>query len=56
VSLHHAIKSHWSESIAPPSALDGGERPASRPSRFIPRERDPGGGWVGPRAGLDAVN
>jgi hypothetical protein len=32
---------------------------ASRPGRFTPRERAPGtcwiGGWVGPRAGLDAV-
>jgi hypothetical protein len=48
--------------IAPPfltSALDGGEWSASRPYRIIPRERAPGthwvGGWVGPRAGLDAV-
>jgi hypothetical protein len=34
-------------------------RPASRPVRFTPREKTPGihwiGGWVGPRAGLDAV-
>jgi hypothetical protein len=41
------------------SALDGGEWPASRPSRFTPRERAPGthriGGWVGPRAILEAV-
>jgi hypothetical protein len=41
------------------SALDGGERSASRPGRFTPRERDPGthwiGGRVGPRAVLDAV-
>jgi hypothetical protein len=32
---------------------------ASRTGRFTPRERVPGtpwtGGWVGPRAGLDAV-
>jgi hypothetical protein len=39
--------------------LDGGEWSASRPGRFTPRERAPGthwiGGWVGPRAGLDAV-
>jgi hypothetical protein len=38
------------------SALDGGVLPASRPGRFILRERAPGthwiGGWVGPRAGL----
>jgi hypothetical protein len=41
------------------SALDGGERSASRPDRFTPRERAAGthwiGGWVGPRAFLDAV-
>jgi hypothetical protein len=48
--------------IAPPfltSELDGGEWPASCPSRFTPGERVPGthwtGGWVSPRAGLDAV-
>jgi hypothetical protein len=41
------------------SALDGGEWSASHPGRFTPRERAPGthwiGGWMGPRAGLDAV-
>jgi hypothetical protein len=41
------------------SALDGGEWSASRPGRFTPSERAPGnhwiGGWVGPRAVLDAV-
>jgi hypothetical protein len=41
------------------SALDGGEWSASRPGRFTPWERAPGtpwiGGWVGPRAVLDAV-
>jgi hypothetical protein len=41
------------------SQLDGGEWLASRSGRFTPRERAPGthwiGGWVGPRAGLDAV-
>jgi hypothetical protein len=41
------------------SALDGGEWSASRPGRFTPRERAPRahwiGGWVGPRAVLDAV-
>jgi hypothetical protein len=40
------------------SALNGGERSASRPGRaFTPGERTYGthctGGWVGPRAGLD---
>jgi hypothetical protein len=41
------------------SALDGGKWSALRPGRFTPRERAPGihwiGGWVGPRAVLDAV-
>jgi hypothetical protein len=41
------------------SALDGGEWSASRPGRFTPGEIGPGndgiGVWVGPRAGLDAV-
>jgi hypothetical protein len=41
------------------SALVGGEWSASRPGRFTPREKTSGshwiGGWVGPRAGLDAV-
>jgi hypothetical protein len=40
------------------SAIDGGERSASRPARFTPKERAPGthwiGGWVGPRAVPDA--
>jgi hypothetical protein len=41
------------------SALDGGEWWASHTVRFTPRERAPDtrwiGGWVGSRAGLDAV-
>jgi hypothetical protein len=41
------------------SALDGGEWSASRTGRLTPRERAPGthsiGGWVGPRAVLNAV-
>jgi hypothetical protein len=41
------------------SALDGGEWPASRPGHFNPGEKGPGthlkGGWVGPKAGLDAL-
>jgi hypothetical protein len=40
-------------------ALDGGKWSTSRPGRFTPRERVRGtrwiGGWVGFRAGLDAV-
>jgi hypothetical protein len=57
------MKASWeSGGIAPrivTSALDGGEWSASRPGRFTPRKRAPGihwiGGWVGPRAVLDAV-
>jgi hypothetical protein len=48
--------------IAPPvltSELDGGERSASRPSRFTVGEIAPGshwiGDWMGPRAGLDVM-
>jgi hypothetical protein len=41
------------------SALDAGEWSASRSGRFTPRETASGthwiGGWVGPRAVLDAV-
>jgi hypothetical protein len=41
------------------SALQGGKWSASRPGRFTSREIAAGihwiGGWVGPRAGLDAV-
>jgi hypothetical protein len=41
------------------SALDGGERSASHPGRFTPRERAPCtywiGGCVGPRAILHTV-
>jgi hypothetical protein len=40
-------------------ALNGGERLASYPGQYIPRQRAPGThwmeGWVGPRAGLDIV-
>jgi hypothetical protein len=41
------------------SALDGGERSALSPGRFITREGTPGTHWIGgcvdPRAGLDTV-
>jgi len=41
------------------SALDAGERSASRRGRFYPTERASGthwiGGWLGPRSSLDAV-
>jgi hypothetical protein len=56
------MKAYWgSGGIAPRIrlALNGGEWSASRPGRFTPRERVPGthwiGGWVDPRAVLDAV-
>jgi hypothetical protein len=60
---HHTMKTCWgSGGVAShifTSALDGGKWSASRPGCFIPRERAPGTysieGWVGPRAGLDAV-
>jgi hypothetical protein len=43
----------------PDLALERNEWSVLRPSRFAPRERDSGthwiGCWVGPRAGLDAV-
>jgi hypothetical protein len=61
VSRINSMKTYGgSGSIAAPfltSALDGSKSSASRPGRFIPRY--PGihwiGGWVGPGAGLDAV-
>jgi hypothetical protein len=41
---HHAMKVYWewrySSTHSVTSALDGGERSASRPGRFTPRERD----------------
>jgi hypothetical protein len=41
------------------TTLTGGEWSASRPGHFTPEERLSGtnwlGGWVGPRAGLDAM-
>jgi hypothetical protein len=59
----HAIKAYWGVELQLhailTSALDGGEWSASYPGRFTPKERDLGihyiEGWVGPRAGLDAV-
>jgi hypothetical protein len=60
---HHAMKAYWGRRCIAPhsltSALDAGEWSASRPGLFTNRERAPGtlwiGGWVGPRAVLDAV-
>jgi hypothetical protein len=58
---HEGVLGKWrySSTYSLTSALDGGERSASRPGRFTPRERAPEthliGVWVGPRAVLDAV-
>jgi hypothetical protein len=56
------MKTYWGCGGVIPRILDLGTRrecSASRPGRFIPRERAPGthwiGGWVGPRAVLDTV-
>jgi len=44
---------------SPTAVPDGGEWPASVPARSTPRKRAPGthrtGGWVDPRASLDAM-
>jgi hypothetical protein len=63
LTKHHAMKTYWEVEVqlhaSLTSALDGGEWLASRPDSFTPRERASGthwiGGWVGPRALLDAV-
>jgi hypothetical protein len=63
LTKHHAMKMYWGVEVWLHafliSALDGGEWSASRLGRFTPRERAPGthwiGGWVGPRAVLEAV-
>jgi hypothetical protein len=60
---HHAMKVYWgveySSTHSLTSALDGGEWSASLPGRFTPKEIAPNthwiGGWVGPRAVLDAM-
>jgi hypothetical protein len=57
---HEGVLEEWrySSTHSLTSALDGGKWSASRPGRFTSRERVPGthwiGGWVGPRAVLDA--
>jgi hypothetical protein len=60
VARHENV--HGTKFIGPlflTSALDGGEWSSSRPGCFTPGERTAGvhwiGGWVGPRAGLDAA-
>jgi hypothetical protein len=58
---HESVLGEWrySSTHSLTSALDGGEWSASGPGHFTSRERAPGthwiGGWVGPRAFLDAV-
>jgi hypothetical protein len=58
---HEGLLGEWrySSTHSLTSALGGGEWSASRPGRFTPRKTAPGthwtGGWVGPRAVLDAV-
>jgi hypothetical protein len=60
---HHTMKTYWENGGIAPRIIDLGTRwtewSASRPGHFIPRERARGthciGGWVGPRAVLDAV-
>jgi hypothetical protein len=61
LTKHHAMKTYWGVEVklhALTLPLDG-EWSASRPSRFTPRERAPRthwiGGWMGPKADLDAV-
>jgi hypothetical protein len=56
------MKAYWGNGGISSRILDLGTRwrwSASRPGRYTPRERVPGthwiGGWVGPRAILDAV-
>jgi hypothetical protein len=58
---HEGVLGEWRYSSihSLTSALDGNEWSASRPCRFIPREKAPGthwiGGWLSPRVGLNAV-
>jgi hypothetical protein len=58
---HEGVLEEWRYSFTHSltSAIVGGEWSASRPGRFTPREIALGnhwiGGWVGPRAILDAV-
>jgi hypothetical protein len=60
---HHTMNTYWGIGGIAPRILDlgtrWGEQSASRSGRLTPRERAPGshriGGWVDPRAGLDAM-
>jgi hypothetical protein len=55
---HHSLKAYWGSGGIPPRILDLGTR-YSWVVGFTPRGRAPGthwiGGWVCPRAGMDAV-
>jgi hypothetical protein len=63
LTKHHAMKAYWGVEVQLhaflTSAVDGGEWSASRSGHFTPKERGRGthsiGGWVGPRAVLDAM-
>jgi hypothetical protein len=63
VLKHHAMKTYGEVAVKIhvflTLVLDGGNWSASSPGRFTPGERAAGthrkGGWVGPRARLDAV-
>jgi hypothetical protein len=61
ITEHHAIKAYWGSGGIFQCMLDIGTRRNGQLhiSAANPRERAPGihciGGWVGPRAGLDAV-
>jgi hypothetical protein len=61
VPRHEGVLREWkySSTHSLTSALYRGYWSASRPGRFTPRDTAPGthwkGGWVGPRAGPDAV-
>jgi hypothetical protein len=63
LTKHHTMNTYWGNGSIAPCILDLGIRwrwaIASRPGRFTPREGSLGthwlGGWVGPRAVLDAV-
>jgi hypothetical protein len=62
LTKQHAMKTYWGSGGIAARILELGTRwrwSASLPGRFTPRERSPGtywiGGWVGPRAVLDAV-
>jgi hypothetical protein len=58
LTKHNAMKTYWGVEVQLHAFFDLGTR-WRRVVSFMPRERTRGthwiGGWVGPRAGLDAV-